>query len=65
MKLAAWLGGATAQCFMTFICILVLSIFFGQLQPFYWLIAMAVSAWWGGGKALVKYERELANRYRL
>lgn len=60
MKLAAWLGGATFGCIKTAIIILLFGIWLGPLQPLYWLGAMAVSAWWGGGKALVKYERERA-----
>ena len=59
MKLAAWLGGATSQCLITALTILVIGLFMGSLGGWYWLAAMIVSAWWGGGKALVKYENSL------
>lgn len=59
MKLTAWLSGAVWQCVKTAIMILVFGLFFGPLQWPYWLGAMVLSAWWGGGKSLVRYERSL------
>ena len=59
MKSAAWLGGATGQCIKTAVVILLFSLFTDGLSWPYWLGAMLVSAWWGGGIALVKYERSL------
>tara|TARA_R110000772_G_scaffold151116_1_gene261871 strand:+ start:418 stop:630 length:213 start_codon:yes stop_codon:yes gene_type:complete len=59
MKFAAWLGGATMGCIKTAVVILIFSLFMGGLGWPYWLAAMIVSAWWGGGRALVQYERSL------